>query len=633
MSSQIIQSININFMTTSKVVQKKEQDQIEEQDQTLSEEIEVEVELVEEEPTQLEKPILNREDDPISLTKPSSRSNLSQQVQETMTPPTPTENPITKKEEPEPQLPELFEEDPNYIFGTVNIILSSITITENPQFIKWTLDISGSMDDLCADGRSKMKHAILTTKNMLKIASESKAEIWVQVDAFDDKIESIIPAQRITKENLFEMVSKVEQMMPRNGTNIELALKDAEIQMSTFYEYQQQNSPDKYFDITQIFLTDGQANKGISNTEMLKALVNEKYNNIFIGFGLDHSSVILDALSSKRNGSYYFIDKIENGGLVFGSIMNNLLYRILSDITIEIINGEIYNAKTNEWNTTLIIDNWVSQDENTYHLRSNQEYDISVKITATKNDGEQIVVEEDLLPKLIYPTEEEQQEVDKQHNSNIIPYIFRQRVLELLFQAKQATPTLLKYQELKRIMRTFLEDMNKYMEKHNLQEDPRFQLLNDDMVIATRTIGSQYQHMFSTIRHIGNARQYSYTVNELPIDLNEEKYAKIQSYKNSYFGLGLQRQTAFGQLQRQTNYQYNEDDDDKQQVQDQDQDQDQNQGQTKVKPILGRMMSGTPINRTNMNSTKLALMRSTSEGSATATQILYDFTQEEEEEN
>jgi hypothetical protein len=94
-------------------------------------------------------------------------------------------------------------------------------------------------------------------------------------------------------------------MYPRNGTNIELAIRNANRKMTEF------KSTHSSVDMVHIFTTDGNANAGNTNTEVLSSLVSEKYANIFIGFGEDHSYKTLNSLScSNILGKYYFIDDI-----------------------------------------------------------------------------------------------------------------------------------------------------------------------------------------------------------------------------------------------------------------------------------------------------------------------------------
>jgi hypothetical protein len=48
-------------------------------------------------------------------------------------------------------------------------------------------------------------------------------DIWIQVDAFDDNIEKIIPLQKINHLNLDNMLSLLKKMRPRKYTKRRLS--------------------------------------------------------------------------------------------------------------------------------------------------------------------------------------------------------------------------------------------------------------------------------------------------------------------------------------------------------------------------------------------------------------------------
>ena len=395
-------------------------------------------------------------------------------------------------------------------FGVLRIKLADTPMTSQPQLLYFKNDMSGSMDDMCSDGRSKMKHSNHATSNILRLAAETDAEIWVQVDAFDDKIVPIIPAQRVTKDNIQQLVAMVNGIMPRNGTNLELALNDSKMKISEFKEQHPE------FVVTHIFTTDGQANTGSQNNSTLAECVEPSYSNIFIGLGLDHSADTLNALSSRKHAAYYFIDKIENGGLVFGEVIHGILYKALVDITLTVENAEIYDYRTNQWSSTLEIDSLTGEAEKTYHLRRAYDttpFDVEVKISGTAST-QPYATTVFCIPPLI-----------DEHGTNIEPrldlskYIFRQRTQELLYEAKckvtQGEHD--KIHTLKTKMRDFLAQMKAYIEKRpELAADSTFQTLNDDLVIVIRTLGTHYQTMYTSARANSNGRECSYNVSEVP---------------------------------------------------------------------------------------------------------------------
>ena len=101
-------------------------------------------------------------------------------------------------------IPKLFDEEEKK-FGTVNILMKELEVSKTPWFIFFSNDISGSMSSLCENNKNtKMEHSNHTIRNILTLFSKysNEVEIWVQVDAFDDQIDKIIPAQKVTEDNI-----------------------------------------------------------------------------------------------------------------------------------------------------------------------------------------------------------------------------------------------------------------------------------------------------------------------------------------------------------------------------------------------------------------------------------------------
>jgi hypothetical protein len=418
--------------------------------------------------------------------------------------PTPTPTPTQKPEEPNLQDILSFQKD----FGILKIKLADTPTTTQPQLLYFKNDMSGSMQDDCSDGRTKMQHSNHATSNILRLAAETDAEIWVQVDGFDDKIERIIPAQRVTKDNLPRLVALVNAIMPRNGTNLEVALNDSKAQIAEFKEQHPE------FVVTQIFTTDGQATVGSQINSTLKECVDPRYSNIFIGLGLDHSADTLNALSSRKHAAYYFIDKIENGGLVFGEVIHSILYKALVDVTLTVENAEIYNYQTNQWSTTLEIDSLTGEAEKTYHLRrayNASQFDVEVKISGTASTQPFATIVY-CMPALI-----NDDGTETAPSLDLSKYIFRQRTQELLYEAKNTTQDPTKIKDLKKKMREFLAQIKAHTENHpELATDSTFQTLNDDIVIVIRTLGTNYQTMYTSARANSNGRECSYNVSSVP---------------------------------------------------------------------------------------------------------------------
>ena len=385
----------------------------------------------------------------------------------------------------------------NTKFGIINIAVQETPINNTPIFVLFTNDISGSMMERCADGCTKMEHSIHTISNILTLFANNSTniEIWVQVNGFDDKHETIIPPQQVTADNLTTLLCLLQKMRPRNGTNIELAIQHANVEMRQFRE----QHPD--FIISHIFTTDGQANIGSCDAKCLSSYVDPQFLNTFIGFGYDHSALILNAMANNANAQYYFIDNIEKGGLVFGEIIHTILYRALTDVVIRVKNesGTIYNYKTNTWDHSITIGSLTGEANKVYHLRCLLPDDLIVEVTGV--DVCCCIMNREFI-----------ECATRIGSADLSKYMFRQKTQELLYESQQKPHIA----DFKMRLDTHHAKLKRYMELFQLTEDPFFVGIHDDVVIIINTLGTNYSDMFTIARANANGRGLSYNVSDVP---------------------------------------------------------------------------------------------------------------------
>jgi hypothetical protein len=435
------------------------------------------------------------------------------------------------------------DEDTHQVFGTLTIKVNDTPMTKTPQYILFMLDRSQSMTDEVETNSTKMEHAKHTIKNIVKLivnSDENCPPVFIEVYVFDDEVEEVLPKIQITKENITEIVTKIKSIQSRNSTNIELALEKTRELMET---NSRDNSPtEEYHQLqkTEIFLTDGLPTAGDTNISRLIKKQIEKSktatpiqtdnNHIYIGYGEDHNGNLLQSISfGKKNGYYYFVDKIENAGLIFGEIMHGLLYPALKNINVTIENGEIYDYKTNRWSQSLYVSSILSESEKIYHIRCNNPDDIKSNISAinavTNEDFEHIV---ERLPELS-TTEDTVLETD------LTKYVLRQKTQEYLYHARSvavsienASNTMLilskhtkkeiseKMMNLREEIKSFLEFLKEYIKNNNYESDKFFIMLYEDIYIAYKTFGTIQGAMYTGSRQSSQGRQTSYVVSSQP---------------------------------------------------------------------------------------------------------------------
>jgi hypothetical protein len=418
-------------------------------------------------------------------------------------------------------------------FGILTLNAVSCGISEQEQDFVFTIDHSGSMSDRCSDGRTKIQHINHTLKNMILYFHDNRIiNLHVTVFAFDDKFVTVLERTRISATNLQEILIKIDCIQPRGSTNIELAL----IETGKYIAQLRDENP--LHSINHIFMTDGDATEGSKDHKVLKSLVDPSVENAFIGFGVNHDSLLLGNISDYKKSSYHFIDALEKAGLVYGEILHGILYKYLTEVEVCIQNGLVYDFKTNQWLDKLFIGDISGEANKTYHLISNTPDNCTIMLSC-KNSGEEHFFR---VPELINP------------DANHIKYIYRQKTLELLFEVGNlqknkleanklcdfdcfttltmsrqdadnytSKMTAIKDEEklLKEKLRTFFEQIKKYMSDNNLNDDSFLKNLCDDIYISHRTLGTTYGAMYTTARQTSQGTQRCYTVSHTPQDDQE----------------------------------------------------------------------------------------------------------------
>ena len=445
----------------------------------------------------------------------------------------------------------LFDNDTEHkYFGTLSLITEKTEPITVPLAIFFNVDYSGSMSDTCTDGRTKMQHIIHTLNNILKVFSEMQnVECYIGLDLFDHDIKNIFDFTQMFHSNVEEYMQMVSNIYPNGSTDIEKSLKNAKTKINNYME---KNPTHK---IVHIQLTDGDATAGCDQPNALANIVDERYTNIFIGFGKTHNSYMLNTLANKKYGEYLFIDKIENAGFVYGEIINNLIYSLIEEGFITVEDGEIYDWKNNVWTDRLTIPKIAADITKTYHIRSSDPDLITININGRLIDRNTIelldVVEK--MPGLI------DSNTNKEEINDLTQYIYRQKVQELLYIINEynTKKSMSKYNndtgfvtprkqktnehdsnvdnnvdadtrrnekmEIRSNVKTMFNKLKKYIAQLSDQENEQRQfikVLMDDLYVSYKTMDSHISHMYSCSRQTSQGRQCSYNVTDITEDAN-----------------------------------------------------------------------------------------------------------------
>jgi len=288
-------------------------------------------------------------------------------------------------------------------------------------------------------------------------------------------------------------------------------------------------------------MTDGQATVGSDNIIHLKSLVDQDIFNYFIGFGTDHNSKLLGGLGTLKNSNYYFIDSLENAGLVYGEILHNILYESFNNLTIKIKNGFIYNWQSNTWGNEFFLTSIPSESHKIFHIISKEPINCDISISGNMNGSENLFILKLDVCTFCF-------------NENLDKYIFRQRTMELLYEVKnfkddnsndllnptgkddndesQKSPVFTvdlfapdrrnqnvkskKSKNLINKLKKFMSELKEYIRNNHLQQDIFMTNLCDDIYISYKTFYTEYRDMYVSARQVSQGSQRSYNVTQVP---------------------------------------------------------------------------------------------------------------------
>ena len=399
------------------------------------------------------------------------------------------------------------------------------------------VDLSGSMDDRGASsGKSRTRESKLdqlrfVLKNIVRfIANNTNGNVWFKLIGFNDNVFTIIPTKIITKDNLAEIIVRIDSMYADSSTNIEKVL------MAT---HDNPVIPNCHI----LVLSDGEATSGNTDPIELAKLVNPNATNSFLGFGLEHDPYMFNSLAATLNSSYFFIQDKEKAGVAYGEILYGALHNRYTGIVAVARNCELYDYKIGKWTDKLYIGRLASNDSKKYHIRKiDDSNDVDIHIDILSEESVAIC----------------SAQFDGSYN-NLIEMMYRLRTLELLykvamfekgevvevedstdesnddesdddvFSIQRRNATLIepvedinepddktyneRLTELKIVLKQFLCEMIEYMKTIN---DKQFiKNLCDDIAIVLKTIGTQYGEMLTYSRQHSQGEERAHQVTNI----------------------------------------------------------------------------------------------------------------------
>ena len=392
--------------------------------------------------------------------------------------------------------------DATETFGVMTLSVPTVEITKQPLFLFFTVDVTGSMSEReSLTGSKKIDYVIQTFKNMMIYLSKLSTSVHICVNTFNDNVNLWVEPTEL-KEGLAltELIQKMETIETSGTTNIELALKSANERLVSYAEMYPEHQ------IVHMFMTDGDATEGDKNPDRLCKLLNTRFHNIFVGYGLQHNVQLLRTLGEQPLSEYQFVDNMENTTLVYGESIHQFLYPALQNVEIYIHNGTIYNWQTDSWSHSIQESLFVGETNKKYHIRTRTPDAVYATVTAVTVSTQKSSMEEvHVLPALLAETGD-------LLGTDLTKYMYRQRVQELLAPAKTIDIYNNNNTKYKQELRDVFRQMRQYMRQNGLLDDPFMKTLCDDLFVVYSTMGRKYGLMYSVARQTSQGRQQTYNI-------------------------------------------------------------------------------------------------------------------------
>lgn len=295
-----------------------------------------------------------------------------------------------------------------------------------PLHVLCTVDVSGSMYDLCSDGRSKLECVQHTIEQMLRLLRDRSATsgrpITFHLQTFDGETRTVVPpTERLDAVDIERLVAQVRAIEPAGITNIERALDAASAHLAAHLAAHPQS------EAVHLFLTDGEITEGEARADWLqpRLLRHSSVTHLFLGFGDEHDAVLLSALgATDARCAYRFIDVMEHAGLVYGELVHNAVYQLAADACLVVQGGEVYDFDTDRWTTDVYTGPLAAEQSRTFLVRAQPQAQsaVQVRLLLERTTDAEVVSTVAGQPDL-------ETEAD-------VVYWFKQRVQSLLYAAR-----------------------------------------------------------------------------------------------------------------------------------------------------------------------------------------------------
>lgn len=388
------------------------------------------------------------------------------------------------------------------------------------QELVFLIDLSSSMTDtINHQETSKIENIKTMLINMITylITHPIHTKVYISVFGFNDRFFPIVNHCRLSSTKAPAIIQKLQELSPFGLTNMELAMTELYNKLSHWTT----RFPNRKFHA--LYMTDGQATRGLKTSTELEPLVLQHSNvkNIFLGFGVEHDFDCLHTLSTETQSEYYFIDKLEALGMIYGDIMHSIFFKTANNVRATLCQGQLFNYRTNEWCEQLSLHDLVSNTTKIYHVKSTlpEQCRITLEYDCLHTGEHKHLT---ILPTLNSVDESEEAKIkEKENQQKVQKSVYRLRTLQLLFGVYTTTTNT-------NALQAYLEELTEAIHINGWEQDALMKMLRDDVSIAIKTLHSSFGKMYACARQTSQGCQRGYTVTFIPEQNRKMPTRRIQ---------------------------------------------------------------------------------------------------------
>lgn len=159
---------------------------------------------------------------------------------------------------------------------------------------------------------------------------------FISIVCFDDKVDILVEATKITSKNKKDIILKIKGIVARGSTNLHEGWLRAATEVA-------KNMSEKHVNRV-ILLTDGQTNAGIMDAKEIENNVFKLYKKSIsttcMGLGEGFNEKLLEAMSNSGGGNFYFIENDAELESMFNDEFSGLSNVVATEVKLKFIPGQ-----------------------------------------------------------------------------------------------------------------------------------------------------------------------------------------------------------------------------------------------------------------------------------------------------